>query len=471
MGVDSTEMKKRMRVKHGGRALLLRRTLLCRPDYAAHVKELRFPEYDLSMMTARELKEVRAITASVVACCKNLEKLVGYYQHYKAETGDDMQSVLISRKSLREHIWIITSNGQMKMQQSEAFINVHAGWTKLETLVLQGKAGPGSGSLNSSTFTGVFQRLPVLKKLLISRFHDYEFDNSTLVTIPVQVECLRLEDLPGVTDTGISEFIDKISSHGRLRGLSLLNLEIRSLATISKLLSNLSNLEKFTLLQTNSPQVPLADRNRRNKPHLSSRSLKFLHWDLLIPGPANMILAHSIRANEFPSLRTLRAPSDHHGILQAVCMPLEKILLPFDEVEACLITAKQEQQQNQYYSGDRYSRSLPEVRISAQERIETSRESPFMRIIVTEAGLENRLLGVEIKAFMGDLKSKVTYSLLPDLEGAEEAVADVPGFVEARIRTEWKWTSGCSGKWNKGWARTHPERVRARSDLTLDLLF
>lgn len=464
-------MKKRMKVKHGCRALLLRRTLLCRPDYAARVKELKLPEYDPSTMTARETKDIRAITASVVGCCTNLERFIGYYQHYKAESEDTIQLALTARKSLKEHIWVMASNGQMQMQQSEAFINAHAIWSSLEILVLQGNPGSGGGSLSGLTFSGVFHRLPRLKKLLISRFHDYEFNNTTLMAIPEHIECLRLDDLPGITDPGISEFVERLSLHGRLRNLALLNLEILSLRVISKILTSLSQLEKFTLLQTSSPQLPLEVRNRKSKYYLSSKSLKFLHWDVLIPGPANTVLARSIHANELPSLRTLRAPSDHHGILQSVCKPTEKILLPFDKIEARLIATKKEREQNKYYYQEqRYGRSLPEARINAQERIEAARRSSFMRVIVTEGA--RRVLEVDLKGFMGDWRSKVAYSLLPDLEGAEEAVVDVPGFLEARIKSEWKWASGCCGKWNKSQeARDHTERARGRSGLGLDLLF
>lgn len=470
-GAESADMKKRMKIKHGCRALLLRRTLLSRPDYAARVRELKLPEYDPSTMTARETKDIRGITASVVGCCTNLERFIGYYQHYKAESDDTIQLALTARRSLKEHIWIMASNGQMQMQQSEEFINAHAIWSSLEILVLQGNPGSGSGSLSGLTFSGVFHRLPRLKKLLISRFHDYEFNNTTLMAIPEHVECIRLDDLPGVTDSGISEFVERLAPHGRLRSLALLNLGIQYLRVVLKILLSLSNLEKFTLLQTSSPQLPLEVRNRKSKFLLSSKSLKFLHWDVLVPGPANVVLARSIRANEFPSLRTLRAPSDHHGILQSVCKPHEKILLPFDKIEASLITTKQRQEQNQYYYPEqRYCRSLPEARINAQERIEAARKSPSIKIIVTDA--DERNWEVDLGTFMGDWMSKVTYSLLPDLDGAEEAVVDVPGFLLARIKSEWKWASGCCGKWNKSIvAQDHTERARGRSDLGLDLLF
>lgn len=457
-------MKKRMKIEHGCRALLLQRTLLCRPDFAARVKELKLPEYDPSTMAVRETKDVRAITTSIVGCCTNLEKFIGYYQHYKAESEDTIQLALTARKSLKEHIWVVTSNGQMQMQQSEAFINAHAIWCCLEILVLQGNPGSGCGSLSGLTFSGVFHRLPRLKKLLISRFHDYEFNNTTLMAIPEYIECLRLDDLPGITDPGISEFVERLS-RGCLRSLALLNLEIVSLRVISKVLAGLSSLEEFTLLQTSSPQLPLEVMNRKSKYLISSKSLKFLHWDVLVPGPADVVLARSIRAGEFPSLRTLRAPSDHHGILQSVCRPLEKIFLPSDEIQVQLTIAKQEQDKY-YYPEQRYGRSLPEARINAQERIEAARKSPFMKIVVTEE--KGNCFEVGLNAFMGDWRSKVAYSLFPDLEGAEEAVVDVFGFLEARINSEWKWTSGCCG--DKG-LRGHTERARGTCDLGLDLLF
>lgn len=459
-------MKKRMKIKYGCRALLLRRTLVCRPDLAACIRELKLPEYDPSTMSARETKDVRAITTSVVGCCTNLERFIGYCQHYKAESEDTIQLALTARRSLKEHIWVMASNGQMQMQQAEAFINAHAIWCSLEILVLQGNPGSGCGSLSGLTFSGVFHRLPRLKKLLISRFHDYEFNNTTLMAIPEYIECLRLDELPGITDPGISEFVERLS-RGRLRSLALLNLEILSLRVISKVLASLSTLEEFTLLQTSSPQLPLEVMNRRGKYLISSKSLKFLHWDVLIPGPADVVLGRSIQANEFPSLHTLRAPSDHHGILQSVCKPLENIFLPSDRMQVRMITAKQKREQN-YYPEQRYGRSLPEARINAQERIEVARKSPFMKIIVSEEKI-NRF-EVQLNAFMGDWRSKVSYSLLPDLAGTDEAVVDVLGLLEGRINSEWQWASGCCGKWNKA-REGHTERARGTCDFGLDLLF
>lgn len=464
-------------MRHGCRAWLLRRTLLARPDYAAYVKVLKLPEYDPDLSTGKELGEMERIVASLVVLCPHLEKLVGYYPEYRAGAKDGIQAALLSRDFLKEHVWTIGSDGPMQLTQSEAFVNCHIRWTKLETLVLHGRAGQKGGSMSPLTFAGLFESLPALRKLLISRFHDYEFDDNTLLAIPDQVERLRLEELPGVTDSGISRYVEQPGPARRLRVLALMDLEILSLLVISKLFARLTNLEKFTLLQTACPQLPV---EATAKPHLTSKSLQLLHWDVLIPGPGNAILARSIHSSGFPSLKAIRAPSDHHGVLQAVCKPLEQIVLPFDKIEARILRAQKKMRENEYYYPEtRYSRSLPQARLNAQERIEAARKSTFMRILVTEGVMQKASLSVDLKAFMGDWKSRVNYELLPDLWGSEYAVLGLSSLLAGRIIAEWKQPEGaemCVGKWNsdskmppRWWA--HTERTPGMRDMALSILF
>ena len=466
---------------NGCRAWLLRKTLLVRPDFAAMVKQLKLPEYQ--DLTAKESKENNKLVASIVQLCPHLERLEGHYPVYKVGVKDNIQTALLSRDFLKEHIWTIGSEGPMQLAQSESFANGHIRWTKLETLVLQGGPGNKAGSMSHLTFAGVFERLPSLKKLLVARFHDYEFDNNTLLAIPDQIEYLRLEELPGVTDAGVSEYVDRVSVCRRIRSLSLIELELLSTLLISKILSRLTHLEKFTLVQTSSPQLPPQSSAKKAKPTFASASLQLLHWDVLIPGPANVLLARSIHSSAFPALKAVRAPSDHHGIIQAVCKPLEHIVLPFDKIEASLLRVRQKQREDKYfYPETRYSRSLPQARINAQERIEAARKSTFMRIVVTEGAAKKEGLSVDLKAFMGDWKSKVQYELLPDLWGDEFAVLTVSGLLNARVSTEWRPGDGvemCSGRWNstsfasgrgvKWWG--HTERTPGMRDMELTMLF
>ncbi|RPA88781.1 hypothetical protein L873DRAFT_1707406 [Choiromyces venosus 120613-1] len=480
-GADSPELKRRMKMRNGCRAWLLRKTLLVRPDFAAMVKQLKFPEYQ--DLTAKESKENGKFIVSIVQLCPHLERLEGHYPEYKVGAKDSIQTALLSRDFLKEHIWTIGSEGPMQLAQSESFVNAHIRWTKLETLIMQGGSGNKAGSMSHLTFAGLFERLPSLKKLLVARFHDYEFDNNTLQAVPDQIEYLRLEELPGVTDAGVSEYVEQASVHCRIRSLSLIELELLSMLLISKIFSRLAHLEKFTLVQTSSPQLPLESSADKSKPAFASTSLQLLHWDVLIPGPANVLLARSIHSSAFPALKAVRAPSDHHGVIQAVCKPLEQIVLPFDKIEARLLRAQQKQREDKYFYPEiRYSRSLPQARINAQERIESARKSTFMRIVVTEGSAKKEGLSVDLKAFMGDWKSKVKYELLPDLWGSEFAVLTVAGLLNARVSTEWKPGDGvemCCGKWNSTsfvggrgvkW-EGHTERTPGMRDMELAMLF
>ncbi|CUS14794.1 unnamed protein product [Tuber aestivum] len=480
-GDDSPELKKRIKMRNGCRAWLLRKTLLVRPDFAAMVRQLKLPEYQ--DLTAKESKENNKLVASIVQLCPHLERLEGHYPEYRVGVKDNLQTALLSRDFLKEHIWTIQPEGPMQLAQSESFANAHIRWTKLETLVLQGGSGNKAGSMSHLTFAGVFEQLPSLKKLLVARFHDYEFDDNTLMAIPDQIEYLRLEELPGVTDAGVSEYVDRASVRRRIRSLSLIELELLSTLLISKIFSRLMHLEKFTLVQTSSPQLPPQSCADRTKPTFASATLQLLHWDVLIPGPANILLARSIHSSAFPALKAIRAPSDHHGIIQVVCKPLEHIVLPFDRVEARLLRIQQEQREDKYfYPETRYSRSLPQARINAQDRIEAARESTFMRIVVTEGTAKKEGLSVDLKAFMGDWRSKVKYELLPDLWGSEFAVLTVAGLLNARVSTEWRPGDGvdmCNGRWNsrsfasgrgvKWWG--HTERTPGMRDMELAMLF
>ncbi|PWW73482.1 hypothetical protein C7212DRAFT_359599 [Tuber magnatum] len=463
-GPDSPELQKRMKMRNGCRAWLLRKTLLVRPNFAAMVKQLKLPEYE--DLTAKESKENNKLVASIVQLCPHLERLEGHYPEYRVGVKDSLQTALLSRDFLKEHVWTIQPEGPMQLAQSESFANAHIRWTGLETLVLQGGAGNKAGSMSHLTFADLFERLPSLKKLLVARFHDYEFDDNTLMAIPDQIEYLRLEELPGVTDAGVSEYVDRPSVRRRIRSLSLIELELLSTLLISKIFSHLMHLEKFTLVQTSSPQLPPQSSADKTKPTFASTSLKLLHWD------------HPL----FPALKAIRAPSDHHGIIQAVCKPLEHIVLPFDWVQAGLLREQKQREDRYFYPETRYSRSLPQARMNAQERIEAARESTFMRIVVTEGAAKKEGLSVDLKAFMGDWKSKVKYELLPDLWGSESAVLTVACLLDARVSTEWRPGDGvemCSGRWNatsfasgRGvkWRR-HTKRTPGMRDMELAMLF
>jgi hypothetical protein len=182
-----------------------------------------------------------------------------------------------------------------------------------------------------------------------------------------------------------------------------------------------------------------------------------MHWDVLVPGRANDNLAASIKALGFPSLRTLRAPSDHHGVLQSVCKPRSHISLPSDH------PGLNERIQLALMNTDRYVRNLCVARIAAQMRIEHARSRVVSRIVVTDDGTVKSV--VDIYGYIGTLDSKINYSLEPDVPGSDNAVIDVLDIMDKRQSFRGTKFESCTGEWNsastqgkKWWS--HVERYR-----------
>lgn len=147
-----------------------------------------------------------------------------------------------------------------------------------------------------------------------------DFGDTVLQALP-PLQSLRLQNLEGITFWGLLDFARGFHARG-IRGLSLIKLNITYLSVGSNLLLNLKNLRRFKLVQDDSPIIALGDLVFQ--PVVASQQLEFIHWDKVLPGSANENLASPIRANGyygFPNSRVLSAPSDHDGLLQAVCRP------------------------------------------------------------------------------------------------------------------------------------------------------
>ncbi|KAF3919334.1 hypothetical protein ABW21_db0202741 [Orbilia brochopaga] len=368
-GPDSESAKffgsgKKGGVKYGSRINLLCRTLRSRPDLAELVVELKLPAYDLSLPNP-EVASIHSIVAGLVMCCPNLERLVGFYPTFEFGMGleapgnskdeewrrgaDRLWQALSTRKKLKEHVWLLVGDQQFEpspddigyidengvfRQQVESlppqhvqrFLAYHAQWQGLETLVLHGMNTVSS--LLPHDFMELFQNLPNLASLYVSHFAYYQFTDEVLWYLPKNLACLRLECLPGLSDRSLSYYFS--SPQNPLRKLALINLDIQSLLLIIKIFSNLEQLDKFTLLQDSSPEIDETD-TLFLRPLLASRSLRFLHWDCLNTGSAEVHIANSIQEGGFPRLQYLRSPCDNKGTLQAVCRPREKIELPGDK--------------------------------------------------------------------------------------------------------------------------------------------
>jgi hypothetical protein len=112
-----------------------------------------------------------------------------------------------------------------------------------------------------------------------------------------------------------------------------MHMDVESLPAIARILSFLTSLETFNIVQTYAPSMP-PDEFMMLFPYLASQSLRKLHWDIpFLPDsatPADAILARSISADGFPALRAICAPNDPEGLFQSVCAPRERVDHPID---------------------------------------------------------------------------------------------------------------------------------------------
>ena len=448
MGHDSKEQMKKYKMKSGVRLKLLRRTLRERIYLAQHVRELKVPR--LHAEGDNTSKDMINIVASLVMACPDLERLVGFYPVYSHEF-DRLTHALSTRKKLKEHIWLIGENaaitqrsqkqlapGIMDPEQKESFVKFHDAWTSLTTLFLH---SPGLGILEKDIFVntknygdprrvqgpGILHRLPALKHLCISNFDMDDFDNSTLQSLPA-LHSLRLQDLEGVTFWGLSEY-SRTANAFSLRNLSLINLDVMYISAISNLLLHLKNLRRFTLVQDTSPEV--AEGEIAIQPIIASHLLEFLHWEIIVPGSANINLANSIKAGGFPRLRTIRAPSDHLGLLQALCKPRAEIQLPGDWNSI-----------NNAHS--MAPDSLLTSRRAAQQRLEDAWNTVQFKVVVQEDDLVHEIF--DLNGFIGEIGSNIDYSLEPDVPGSDQAWIDFPDVINGRDEMACK--DSCRGLWN-----------------------
>ena len=459
VGSDHRDQMKKHKMKFGVRLKLLRRTLRERRVLAAYVHELKVPRVQSDEEPIR--KEFIDVTASIVMACPNLEKLLGFYPVYGHEF-DRLTHALSSRRKLKEHTWIIGENaaitqrstkqlppGLMDREQVEGFLISHVAWTSLTTLFLHSH---NQGILEREVLIETLHILPSLQHLCISSFHMDDFDDTILLRLP-PLESLRLQDLEGVTFWGLSDF-SRTAAAQVIRRLSLINLDITYLSAVSNLLLHLSLLERFTLVQESSPEV--APGELVFQPIIASRHLKFLHWDILKPGPANENLASSIRANGFPDLRALRAPSDHYGLLQALCKPRAQIEYPRDKYRSF-------HRPNLSNPLDPLKRNLVDARRQAQRRIEEAQKTVAFKVIIEEDGVVEQVY--DLNGFIGTIGSKITYCLDPDVHGSDDAVIDFPDLMSGKAEATVRRDHGCRGLWNasdhggKKWWE-HEERYR-----------
>ncbi|KAL3427849.1 hypothetical protein PVAG01_01358 [Phlyctema vagabunda] len=513
IGNDSVfHTKKAFKVKFGTRLKLLRRNLRSRPQLAALVKSLKVPLIPDTTKTKKEQDEYVDLVASLVMACPNLERLPGYYPAYKHEFTRLTQA-LQSRPRLLEHVWIIESSsfqrqrrytmseepqrfmhaltpGPLQPEQSIEFMNYHSNWDYLETMFFHCKSG---GMIGAPLFTKILAALPSLQNLYVSSFPASSFNNDTLLSLP-PLKSLRLESLPGITADGLSAYASMASSR-TLKNLSLISLPLLSLPVLARLLSRLVSLASLTISQ--GPTLNLPDGEEIFMyPYLACPTLKFLHWEIMNPvtNSASEILAKSIQFNGFPSLKTLRAPTDYDGSLQALCKPREKIELSGDRYRHAHMQPIPSSQsmpdipsptstRSTFFGGSnssqtsivavpsspaygrsspikslssfrssrdgelskREGQSLAQARRQAQARIDAAEKQPKFHIIVwNEQG--EFVERSAVAGYIGNAASKISYSLEPDVAGMDESIAGIDDLLDGGDEVNMR--DGCTGSWN-----------------------
>ena len=384
----------------------------------ALVKELIVPDPaippDLSHGKPNpQFVEYRDLLASLVMVCPNLERMQGFYTFYNHQF-DRLTHALSTRKRMKEHVWIISENeavtershyqtapGLLDEHQVYQFMHYHYSWSQLETLMFCSPGG--TGVLEHELFVRIFQLLPSLKHLCVSSFDGDDFMDQTLLALPA-LASLRLEECPGISEQGLSRWAATPGAKS-LESLSLIHQNVVDILTISKILTSLPRLLKFSIVQADvSPSLP--DDLMVFQPVMASPTLKHLHWDVAPSGhytstkyhadlpptnqkiqTANSHLAASILQAGFPSLLTLRAPQDLDppGVLQDVCRPTAnaQILLPADRYG---LPPKSAGKKSAMPDSLPTNNSLHAARIRAQSYIDaaSSSEKDFCRVIVTD---------------------------------------------------------------------------------------
>ncbi|KAH7139374.1 hypothetical protein B0J11DRAFT_41871 [Dendryphion nanum] len=361
---DHPKMPK-VKVKGSSRLKLLRRTLRERQVLAKCVRELHLSDiYDLYQNATIEREEIVNQVASLVLACPNLERIVGFHLPF-THSFDRLSHALSTRRKLKERVWLLSEKTGFEPDEeeddspyynpandpTERFLELNSNHSSLNTLVIHQQQSRPTVPLTFRAIIGTIRQLPLLRNLSLSGLPASSFTNLALNALPLNLQSLRLENLPGINDKGLLR-LSTSQILVSLRSLTLINLEIANLSIIANILSpHLYHLKHFTLAQHKAPFLsPDAEIT-----YLHSHALTSIHWEIRsqaspvptlhdptptpqfpfpnsepLPCLATSLLATSIKNDFIPSLRRLRAPHDPQGILQNLCKPLATALLPSD---------------------------------------------------------------------------------------------------------------------------------------------
>lgn len=394
---------------------LLLRTLNEAPSLAFLIQRIRAStplnkELAGENISSSQCRSAHRLLRNVIGTCTEVELVSGYSPPATKEHSEWF-GLLFSCERLRAHAWTLDLD-QTPIYNLGRFADLHDNWQCLETLVLC-KTNLSTTAMGPGIIATIANRLSSLENLMISNFSKEDFHNGTLLSLK-PLRSLRLENLDGITDQGLKQLADSPNALP-LESLSLINLELASLQTLQKLLSNLTRLARLRFVQNTSPTLPVGASHTSKHSRLSSPSLKHLHWDTLIPGAAASALAASIAApTSLPNLRSLKIPSDPTGDLQALCRPIKRVSLTTSDIAFL-----------QQINPDACVRSLRFSRLQAQLRVRESRRRPSVSVVVSDE-LERTRSRQVIGSFLGDVTSGVEYVLEPDVEGdGNEALASL----------------------------------------------
>lgn len=408
--------RRRLSLRANSRLNMLLRTLQESPGLAQLVKRLWIPPSmaaDFDVEIYMDASRGQAATASLVlptVCeivrrCSNLQALSGHHV-LACDRATELLHALESCIELREHVWSLPrcASDWEPLVRPGAFVNHHAQWRRLETLVIREDA-TRSDCLGPGIVTAVLQRLPSLKHLMLQGLSRSEFHNGTLLMLPA-LKALRLEDMPGISDHGLQQLV-----HSRLamslEKFSLIGLELTSLRTVQTLMANLPRLRRFSLIQETSPELQEVFSFTASAFSLGSQSLEHLHWNTLLAGNATAILANAMAADKFPRLRSVMVPCDYDGAVQKLCQPIRQRPLTGRELTEHMDSVRT--------AGLEYRRTVQFHDIEAQLRAKRAKkDSVFSVTVEDEEGVERYQWS---GSYLGSIASKVVYCLGPVVEG------------------------------------------------------
>ncbi|KAG6079791.1 hypothetical protein E4U16_000809 [Claviceps sp. LM84 group G4] len=485
-GPDSAAHKKKFRFPKDCRLALLRRTLRADADIACIVRSLRVPTPEIHTVASSSsdpkaqalLEQYEDQVASLVVACPNLERLSGPVFTYDYSFKRLFQA-LETRGNLKDMDWVldaaagslpsiqqqqhaaafmtkdnqhdglVSHQNQLQPHEEDAFLKHHKTWAKLANLSIQ--CLPGA-PLTQTLLSRTLSLLPSLQHLHLYDLPRSAFTDANLAALP-PLKSLTLSNIRGISSNGLSALATRPNSQ-TLRELTLRHTPLTSLPALARILSNLHSLTNLSLVQSFSPLMPDSDSFVLcMMPYLASSSITNLHWDITSYdpsriNPADDILAQSIAAGGFPSLRLLRAPNDPDGLFQQLCRPVARISLPGDRLRhRCTSISDFEKAPSLLSSSASRSvsaaspptflgkssttSSLPSIeapvphsslasaRLAAQARLDRARQAPRIQVNVTDenGGLVERF---GLAGYMGTLGSPIEYHLLPDLGSTDE---------------------------------------------------